>query len=129
MNLDRDWHRQVYDRDRSVGEMLGVENHEVRTPALLVTSRDTQEIPRSFRGVHSARREATLVERGLRARVVQGVRAVLMVEARVAGAPGAGRGVRIGTGEEAVPIGLGAVAVVLARQAADVRVHLFHSIG
>src|SRR5215470_14158823 len=129
MDLDRDSHRQVYDRERPVGEMLGVENQEVRAPAFVVPSRDTQEIPRSFRGVRSARREATLEQRSLRARVVERMRAVLMIEARIAGAPCARRGVRIETGEEAIPVGLRVVAVVLPRQPADVWVHLLYSIG
>src|SRR5882672_10435746 len=40
-------HRQVHGRDWAVGEMLGVEDHEIRAPTLGIARRDTHQITRA----------------------------------------------------------------------------------
>src|SRR6185503_13169295 len=76
----------------------------------------------------AARREAALCERRVRACVEQRRRARLMIEARVARAAAARRGIRIGAWQVTVAIRDGVVAIVLPRQRADVRIELLDSI-
>src|SRR6478752_9292811 len=62
VNLTDRTHRQVHGRDRAVGEMLGVEDHEIRAPALGIARRDTHQITPAFGRVRALRREAALGE-------------------------------------------------------------------
>src|SRR4029453_4523775 len=118
-------HRQLYDRDRTVGQMLCVENHEVGAAILVGTMSNPHQIPSTLRRGSGAWGETTLVEVGRGTRVVQRRRAVLMIETHVARADrAASRPAWIGTGQGPVAIRHRVVAIILSRQRALVRIHL-----
>src|SRR5208283_4298644 len=92
--------------------------------------RNPHQIPGTLGGVGASRCEAALSERGLETRVVQRRASILVVKARVASARHARIWYRrVGTRQEANAVGQRMVAIVLARQATDMRIHLLNAVG
>ena len=101
--------------------MFGIEDHQVRASAFGRIGADTHEVAAAFRRGLALRGEAALRQLAARGRLVQLHLARGVIHARIARTrPLAGRRIRILRGQEAVAVGHGVVAIVLARQCADV---------
>ena len=86
VNLANGAHRQLHNRHRSLSQVLGIENQQIRAPGPLLTRRNAQQVPGTFGGVGAARCEAALRQRGPKTGVIQRCTSILVVKARIAGA-------------------------------------------
>jgi hypothetical protein len=86
VNLGDGAHRQLRNRNRTVRQVLGIENHQISAPALLLTRSNPHQVPCTLGGVSASRCEAALGQGGSETRVVQRRTSILVVESGVAGA-------------------------------------------
>src|SRR5690606_32521074 len=104
---------------RTILEMLGIEDDEVAASVFVLARGHAHQVTLALGSGGRLRREAALGERGARACIPEYLALRAVVEAHIASIRLARVG-RIGVAraEEAVAVGLGVVAVVLARQCA-----------